>query len=122
MMPFPRIRSGPQLGVDIVTAEESGMDGDLDLTSSDPVLHSGDVYIALDKPGRTRHFQAKRGRPLGGRECYHYRFANFNSDVDFLSKTSRSSWLPIMHLSFHDSQRAGEAGVVQNRAYALYRK
>lgn len=115
VMPFPRIQREVAHGnVDVVAMKNLAWMGDLDLTSSDPVLHSGDVYIALDKPGRTQaFFQAKRERHWVGVNGYHYGFANFNSDVDFLSKNFKIQLVTDNASVIHMILRGrGEAGVV----------
>lgn len=88
VMPFKRIQREVAHGnVDVVAMKNIAWMGDLALTSSEPVIHSGDVYIALAESGRTQtFFQEKSERQWVGVNGYHYGFANFNSDAEYLRK------------------------------------
>ncbi|MFV1874067.1 MAG: substrate-binding periplasmic protein [Oleiphilus sp.] len=57
-----------------------------EVDASDIYLEGGEVYITQAIPGRTQaYFDDFKGKSLVGIEGYHYAFANFNSDPDFLS-------------------------------------
>ncbi|WP_425562137.1 substrate-binding periplasmic protein [Litoribacillus peritrichatus] len=50
-------------------------------------LKGSEVYIALKKPKRTQHyFNSLEGKKLVGIRGYHYGFANFNSNEQYLNE------------------------------------
>jgi len=64
----------------------------LDVDASEVYLHGGEIYIALAKPGRDQsYFDNLLDKKMIGIKGYHYAFAGFNSDPDFLSKTYQMS-------------------------------
>jgi ABC-type amino acid transport substrate-binding protein len=55
---------------------------------SNVFLRGGEVFIALNKPGRGQdYFADLKGKRLVGILGYHYGFAGFNSDPDTLART-----------------------------------
>ena len=66
---------------------------DVDIT--EPFLDGEEVYIALAKPGRDqRYFNSFDNKTMVGVKGYHYRFANFNSNPEFLKKTFNMQLTP----------------------------
>ncbi|MDF2180290.1 transporter substrate-binding domain-containing protein [Aliiglaciecola sp. CAU 1673] len=58
---------------------------DYPLQASEPVFHGGEVWVALVEPGRDQSFFTDMtDKTLLGVLGYHYGFANFNSDPDYL--------------------------------------
>ncbi|WP_409477140.1 hypothetical protein [Pseudobdellovibrio sp. HCB154] len=59
-----------------------------DVEASLIFMRGKEVYIAKKKPGRTEdYFTNFNGKSMVGMLGYHYGFANFNADADFLRKT-----------------------------------
>jgi len=57
---------------------------------SDVFMRGKEVYIALEKPGRNEdYFSDFTNKTMVGMLGYHYGFANFNSDPEFLRKKYR---------------------------------
>ena len=57
----------------------------IDILESDVYQTGGEVYVALKKPNRDQSFFDNfSGKRMVGLLGYHYGFANFNSDEDFL--------------------------------------
>lgn len=58
-----------------------------DVEASDVIMHGGALYITrADRYKDQRYFDDIRGKSIWGILGYHYGFANFNSDYDFLKK------------------------------------
>lgn len=58
---------------------------DFPVDVSEPVFHGAEVWVALKQPGRDQgFFQALTDKTLLGVLGYHYGFANFNSDPQYL--------------------------------------
>lgn len=59
-----------------------------DVEASDVIMQGGAVYITrADKSKDQRYFDDFRGKSIWGILGYHYGFANFNSDQEYLRKT-----------------------------------
>lgn len=59
-----------------------------DVEASDVIMHGGTVYVTrADKHKDQRYFDDLKGKTIWGILGYHYGFANFNSDYEFLKKT-----------------------------------
>ena len=57
------------------------------VTASQVYMHGKEIYIAKKQPGRTQdYFNDFTGKSMVGMLGYHYGFANFNSDTEFLRK------------------------------------
>ena len=57
------------------------------VTASQVYMHGKEIYIAKKVPGRTQdYFTDFTGKSMVGMLGYHYGFANFNSDSEFLRK------------------------------------
>lgn len=60
---------------------------DYDVVASRLIVKDEEIYIAKNKDGRDEsYFEDKKNKKFVGIKGYHYAFANFNSDVDFLKK------------------------------------
>jgi len=60
----------------------------LDVDASDVYLQGGEVYIARAELGRDEsYFQSFKSKALIGIQGYHYQFADFNADEEFLKQT-----------------------------------
>lgn len=56
--------------------------------ASDVIMHGGTVYVTrADKHKDQRYFDDLKGKTIWGILGYHYGFANFNSDYEYLKKT-----------------------------------
>ena len=59
-----------------------------EIEASDVIMHGGAVYITrADKQKDQRYFDDLKGKAIWGILGYHYGFANFNADHEFLAKT-----------------------------------
>lgn len=59
-----------------------------DVEASDVIMQGGTVYITrADKHKDQRYFDDMTGKTIWGILGYHYGFANFNSDLEFLKKS-----------------------------------
>ena len=59
-----------------------------EIEASDVIMQGGTVYITrLDRYKDQRYFDDFKGKTVWGILGYHYGFANFNSDIEFLKKT-----------------------------------
>lgn len=55
------------------------------LTNLDLQVEDVEIYVAKAEPGRTqRYFEKLKGKRLALHSGYHYRFANFNADPEYL--------------------------------------
>jgi len=60
----------------------------LDVEASNEYLSGGEVYIALAKPERDEsYFSNFKNKKMIGVQGYHYAFAGFNADPEYLRKT-----------------------------------
>lgn len=60
---------------------------DLPVDNTAPYLSGGERYIARAEPGRDQsYFNNLADKRLAGIKGYHYRFANFNADPDYLHR------------------------------------
>jgi len=60
----------------------------LDVEASNEYLSGGEIYIAQAKPGRDEtYFSDFKNKKMIGMLGYHYAFANFNADPEYLRKT-----------------------------------
>ncbi|SFU83804.1 amino acid ABC transporter substrate-binding protein, PAAT family [Pseudoduganella namucuonensis] len=58
------------------------------IEATDAIMHGGTVYITrADKSKDQRYFDDFKGKTIWGILGYHYGFANFNADHEFLKKT-----------------------------------
>jgi ABC-type amino acid transport substrate-binding protein len=58
-----------------------------EIEASDVIMHGGTVYITrAEKNKDQRYFDDFRGKTIWGILGYHYGFANFNADYEFLKK------------------------------------
>jgi polar amino acid transport system substrate-binding protein len=63
-----------------------------DVDASEVYLRGGEIYIALAKPGRDQsYFDNLLDKKMIGIKGYHYAFAGFNSDPEYLAKTYQMS-------------------------------
>ena len=61
--------------------------GQANVEASQVYMHGKEIYIAKKKPGRSeKYFADFTGKSMVGMLGYHYGFANFNADADFLRK------------------------------------
>jgi len=61
---------------------------DKDIQASKVFLKGGEVYITIAKPTKNQNFfNNLKNKSIGGYLGYHYGFANFNADEDFLKKS-----------------------------------
>jgi polar amino acid transport system substrate-binding protein len=66
---------------------------DVDIT--EPFLDGEEVYIALAKPGRDQsYFDSFDNKTMVGVKGYHYRFADFNSNQEYLQNTFNMQLTP----------------------------
>ncbi len=80
-------------------------------------LHGGEVYIALQKPGRDQgFFDDLKSRRLVGISGYHYGFADFNANHEELAKEFNILWsadhLRNIKLILIDRPQVAEVAVV----------
>lgn len=60
---------------------------DYEVVFSNLIAKDDEVYIAKKKEGRDQsYFNDKKNKKFVGIKGYHYAFANFNNDIDFLKK------------------------------------
>lgn len=60
---------------------------DYPVSASNVYMQGGEVYIAFNRPERDQHFfEDLNHKRMVGILGYHYRFANFNADEEFLTK------------------------------------
>jgi ABC-type amino acid transport substrate-binding protein len=58
-----------------------------EMAASEVIMHGGTVYITrMEKYKDQRYFDDLRGKTIWGILGYHYGFANFNADYEFLKK------------------------------------
>lgn len=86
---------------------------------SDVFLTGGEVYLSLKKQGRDQSFfNDFTNKKMVGIKGYHYAFANYNADVDYLSTTFNMSLTSSNLRSIMALDGAGDIAVV-SKAFLL---